>query len=229
MKKSLIKLSAIISLIILAGICYSCTYWSGNSSKAVILSLDDASKDSSDENHQNHSEDFTEEAMEAKKQSGDEDITLKEQGIYIHICGAVHAPGVYQMAVNTRLVDLIEMAGGLTEDAAGDYLNQARMVSDGERIYVPTKDELESLSVLDFVKGDQANNKEASQSNSLININKANKETLMALPGIGQAKADRIIEYRNSNGDFKSIEELMNIPGIKEGLFHQISSYITIN
>ena len=152
--------------------------------------------------------------------------------IYVHVCGAVIDPGVYRIESGARLVNLIELAGGLTGDADGDYINQAMLVEDGQRIYIPTRDEVNSLSEGDnittvYITGDIGENQQDTV--PLIDINQADEEAFMSLPGIGQAKASNIMTYRSKKGKFKTIEELMNIPGIKEGLFQQISSYITVD
>lgn len=161
------------------------------------------------------------------------DLEPEEVEIYAHICGAVVNPGVYQAKVGARVADFIEIAGGLTSDADGDYINQAEIVTDGQRIYIPTKEEVESLDLHDYLQGYrsqgvQTPSEDSVKSQALININEASAEKLMELPGIGQAKANKIIEYRNQHGAFRSTEELMNIPGIKEGLFNQIAAKITV-
>ncbi len=166
--------------------------------------------------------------------------------IYVHVCGAVVHPGVYATAADARIVDVLELAGGLAEEAAGDYLNQAQQILDGQRIYVPTKSEVSSLTAGDHLNGgnyvtggsyvtggNYAAGGEAAvpegKDSSLVNINTADVAQLMTLPGIGQSKADRIIEYRSANGKFKTIEELMKVPGIKEGSFRQISLKISVD
>ena len=146
---------------------------------------------------------------------------------YIHLCGAVRKPAVYRVGAGARLVDVIALAEGLTEAAAGDYINQAMLVADGQRIYIPTKDELKGLSPEEFIVGEVAI-KEEETKQRLVNINRAGAGELMELPGIGEAKAESIIAYRNANGAFTALEELMQVPGIKEGLFGQIVAYITV-
>lgn len=153
----------------------------------------------------------------------------KEQGeavaVFVYICGAVEAPGVYKLDSDSRVYEAIEQAGGVTGTAAGEALNQARLIVDGERIYVPTTEELEKGIVdgsMPEVTGTD-NNTEGK-----ININTALKEELKLLPGIGDAKAGSIVSYRDENGAFQSIEELMMVEGIKEGVFNKIKDNITI-
>lgn len=152
----------------------------------------------------------------------------EEKVIYVHVCGAVVHPGVYAATADARVVDALELAGGLTEEAAGEHLNQAQQILDGQRVYVPTKSEVGSLTAGEFVTGGEAAIQEGGDA-SLVNINTADAARLMTLPGIGQSKADRIIEYRSTNGKFKTIEDLMKVPGIKEGSFRQISSKISVD
>lgn len=145
--------------------------------------------------------------------------------VFVYVCGAVHAPGVYELAENARVYEAIAMAGGLTEGAAGDAVNQARLAADGERIYIPTVEELEKGIVdgsLPEVTGTDA------KTEGKVNINTALKEELKTLPGIGDAKADSIISHRELNGAFQSVEDLMQVEGIKEGVFNKIKDRITV-
>jgi competence protein ComEA len=155
--------------------------------------------------------------------------------IYVHICGAVINQGVYEIEDGSRIIDVIKLAGGLSEEAAGDYVNQAQKITDGQRIYIPTKEETKELSAEEYEKGDTVSPVSESSpaitddTTELININTADKDTLMELPGIGETKATNIIDYRTTNGNFQSNEELINIPKIKEDILKKISQYITIN
>ena len=138
-----------------------------------------------------------------------------EISIYVYVCGHVNQPGVYQLSANSRICDAITLAGGITEDGNGEVLNQAEHMTDGQTLYVPGYDE--------------NYNEQTVQDDGLLNINTAGKEEFMTLPGIGEAKADTIIQYREEHGAFKSVEELMNIPGIKEGVFNKIKSSIKVS
>lgn len=147
--------------------------------------------------------------------------------IYVHICGAVENPGVYKLEAGSRIIDFIQASGGLTLDGDGNYINQAEAAEDGQRIYVPTKAELEALAIDNYITGNEVASE--TEGESVVNINKASEKELMELPGIGEAKAKSIIKYRDTNGKFSKVEDLMNIRGIKEGLFNQISSRISVN
>lgn len=146
--------------------------------------------------------------------SGKDEKTGKT--IFVYVCGAVENPGVYELEEEKRVCDALQAAGGLTKEAAAEELNQAESLSDGQMIKVLTAEEKEKA---------QTEVKEA----GLLNINTASAEELMQLPGIGQSKADAVIAYREEQGGFKTPEELMNISGIKEGVYNKIKDSITVN
>lgn len=147
--------------------------------------------------------------------------------IKVHVCGAVLKPGVYTLSLSARICDAVVAAGGFLDTAAVDYVNQAQKVLDEEQIYIPTQKEVSELPRI-AKKSLDGTNADPSKS-ELVNINKATREELMTLPGLGEAKADMIIKYRESNGPFLSIEDIKNISGIKEGVFSKISDLITTN
>jgi competence protein ComEA len=140
--------------------------------------------------------------------------------VFVYICGAVTNPGVYEMDSGSRICDVLEQAGGFSEEASTTYLNLAEFVSDGQKVYVPTQEEL-TVELL-------AEEETAEAGSGKININTASKEVLVTLPGIGESKADSIIAYRTEHGGFSSIEEIMEIPGIKEAVFSKIKELITV-
>ncbi|HKL80322.1 MAG TPA: helix-hairpin-helix domain-containing protein [Mobilitalea sp.] len=223
MKKKVVITGLSCLIFILAGIFYSCAYQKAEADTSMTTSLEDKSDDIAPVNSELAGE------AESNCLNGSLDGVSY---IFVHVCGSVIEPGVYRVESGARLVDVIELAGGLTSDADGDYINQAMLVEDGQRIYIPTRDEVISLSEGDYITagyiaGDNGDNLQDTV--PLIDINQANEEELMSLPGIGQAKASNIIAYRSKKGKFKTIEELMNIPGIKDGLFQQIASYITVD
>jgi competence protein ComEA len=152
--------------------------------------------------------------------------------IYVHLCGAVKKPDVYKIEENTRLVDVIELAGGLNEDAAGDFVNQASLLEDGQQIYIPTMDEVKEKTPLDYMTSaplpDKSESNNLEKSNSKININTASQEELMTLPGIGEAKAKSIVDYRKTHNGFQSIEDIKNIVGIKDSVFQKIKDFISV-
>lgn len=142
-----------------------------------------------------------------------------EESVFVYVCGAVRNPGVYELEEGARVFEALELAGGVTEHAAPETVDQARVVSDGENIYVPTREEVQKSEAISGTERIE---------NQKININTAGMEELMTLTGIGEAKANSILNYREENGRFESIEEIMDIPGIKEGVFDKIKDDITI-
>ena len=231
MKKKYVVTAITILILVIAGVCYSCTYLDAGASPSLVTSLTESgtglteTKESPAGNAGG--------VIPSDMAEADDTQTLKSMDheiayIYIHLCGAVAKPDVYRIEADARLVDAIALAGGLKEDAAGDYINQAGELEDGERIYIPTKDEVGELDAALYILGDTSGPADNEEADKLVDINRAGAEELMSLPGIGQAKADSIIEYRKRAGKFIKIEELMEIPGIKEGLFKQVSPYITV-
>lgn len=148
----------------------------------------------------------------------------KDGTIFVYVCGAVNAPGVYELKADARIYEAIACAGGVREDAAEESVNQAQPVTDGERIYIPT-DEEAAQGMAEIVQTDPG----SGAADGRVNINTASKEELMTLNGIGESRAESIIRYRESHGAFQSIEELMNVEGIKEGVFHKIQDRITVS
>lgn len=144
--------------------------------------------------------------------------------VFVYVCGAVNAPGVYGLSQDSRVYQAIAMAGGLSADAAGEALNQASLVKDGERVYVPSQSDLEKGIAVEALP---ENTEAQGSKNDKININTCTKEELMTLPGIGSAKADSIISHRETSGPFSTTEELMQIEGIKEGVYNKIKDRIT--
>ena len=163
------------------------------------------------------------EAVEASESLGEE--TLCEM-IYVYVCGCVNAPGVYALKPQSRIYEAIEAAGGMSESAAEDCINLAKKLEDQMQVYVPSREEAAAKTGYPGADGDgDAGN----PADSKININTATAAQLDALPGIGALKADDIVKYREEHGGFASIEELMNIPGIKSGVFDKIKELVTVD
>lgn len=150
----------------------------------------------------------------------DEDIKEPDTAEYIGICvyvvGEVVNPGVYMLKDDARVCDAIDAAGGFTENAAKDYLNLASKISDGEKIVVYSIEQVQ-------------HSEDMSEQSTLVNINTASADKLMTLPGIGQSRANDIIKYREKNGRFETIEDIMKVSGIKEAAFSKIEDLITVN
>lgn len=157
-------------------------------------------------------EEITTEAAETET-TGEE----KAASIWVYVCGEVRDPGVYELPEGSRITDAVEAAGGMTGDAAETYLNLAETLSDGQKIEVPSVEMAEALEEA-----------AAQDTSGLVNLNRATEAELMTLSGIGESKAKEIIRYRESRGGFQKPEDLMNIPGIKEGVFNKIRDQITV-
>lgn len=146
--------------------------------------------------------------------------------IFIYLCGEIKIPGVYELPEGARVFEAVAAAGGFTEDACMEALNQAAILADGMQIYIPTKEEYQNNSVP--IPNAINQTETADKSTGLVNINTATAEELCTLPGIGESRAKEIISYREQNGNFSNIEEIQNVTGIKEGLFSKIRDKITI-
>lgn len=168
--------------------------------------------------------------------------------IWVHVCGEVMEPGVYELPEGTRIAEAILAAGGPTEDAVSEAVNQALKASDGQQIYLPSREEVSRAQAQNqgesgFSKiagnagtagnGDAGSknagpNPDTGADNAKVNLNTADLAELMTLPGIGSAKAESIIAYRNVHGKFKTAGEIKNISGIKDSVFNQIKDRVTV-
>lgn len=215
-----IKVAVLAIIIGVCGILY-CIYKNFNNNNNDITI--DISKQNNTEKQILEKETQTQQTNTSEIVKESELATVNQ--IYVHICGSVNNSGVYMCDSNSRLFEVIELAGGFTQEADETYLNLVEKISDGQRIYVPSKEEVLTGNIENI---SQVNNNQA-QSNiatSLININTASKEQLMTLPGIGEAKALDIISYRSTNGNFKNTEDIKNISGIKESAYSKIKDLI---
>lgn len=143
--------------------------------------------------------------------------------MYVDIKGAVKSPGMYEVSSDMRLLNVIDLAGGLVDSADSQRVNFSQKVSDQMVIYVPTVGE--ELTIVEEV---QSVGTTKDESNSLININQASKEELMQLNGVGEKKAEKIIDYREEHGSFHELQELKNVNGFGEKSFESLEKYITI-
>ena len=156
---------------------------------------------------------------------------LSTKNLFVYVCGAVRCPGVYELAAGARVFEAIEAAGGLEEDADLFSLNQAAPLADGQQLIVLTEEERklqeENASLVGSGAVPEAGGS-AEASDGRININTADAQQLMTLQGIGEKKAKDIIAYREENGPFSSIEEIMNVGGIKSAVFEKIRDAIVV-
>lgn len=169
-------------------------------------------------------------AQVTEQQTDESSATSENTGyVYVYVCGAVKQEGVYRLQEGSRINDALLLAGGLTEDAASGVLNLAEPVQDGQKLYFPTKDELadQQNALRDGAYTDSQIDSSGEQTQK-IDINTADKEQLMTLSGIGEAKAESIIRYRAEHGNFAQIEDITNVDGIGESLFQKIKEYIYV-
>lgn len=143
------------------------------------------------------------------------------ESVFVYVCGAVKLPGVYELPVGSRVYQAIDAAGGMTEDALPEGINQALVLRDEDRIFVPDSNETETVMGSSIGSVD-------TEENGKINLNTATAEELMTLSGIGAARADAILKYREEHGAFSSTEEIMNVQGIKEGTYSKIKDEIVV-
>ncbi len=154
-------------------------------------------------------------------QSYNETETITKRYVPVHLDGAVARPGVYYVEDDSILDEVIQEAGGLLPEADVTYINLAMKIDANIKIYVPRKGE----SFIDII---QSNKRSSSKKNMFVDINRANMEELETLPGVGPSTAEAIINFREENGPFKTIEDLMLVPGIKEGRFERMKDRLRV-
>ena len=162
--------------------------------------------------------------------------------IYVDVCGAVANPGVFQLAAGSRVFQAIEAAGGYLPEAVQNCVNRAGVLTDGQQLYILTQEEMERQGLdpaemagasdgqMNGSAGTGQNTGIAAQAqqDNRININTADETQLITLTGIGATRAQAIIAYRQENGPFAAIEDIMNVQGIKEGTFAKIKDEIVV-
>ena len=155
-----------------------------------------------------------------------EDEEVEE--IIVHITGEVNKPGIVVLKSNSRIADAINEAGGATKEADLNQINLAYILEDGQKIYIPNKNE--KIDEDEYITEGNGNNigNNSQKEGEKVNINEAMQTELEELPGIGPSLASRIIEYREQNGDFKKIEELQNVKGIGDAKYDDIKDKVTV-
>jgi len=164
---------------------------------------------------------------------------IQQNKIVIHIAGEVVNDGVFELNEGSRVVDAVNIAGGLTENADVSKINLAYILSDEMKIYIPNKNEREkegnyyeeNREYISNGSGDnviERDKEESKGENVLININKATQTELETLPGIGPSTALKIIKYREENGNYSSIEDIKNVSGIGDSKFNNIKDLICV-
>ena len=200
-----------------------------NTSDSGGLTGSDSGKDTLDADADNESEAVS-------------DKEMQQAMIYVDVCGAVANPGVFQLAAGSRVFQAIEAAGGYLPEAALTCVNRAGVLTDGQQLYILTQEEMErqGLDPAEMAKASdgQMNGSAGTgqntgmaaqvQQDNRININTADEAQLTTLTGIGATRAQAIIAYREENGPFAAIEDIMNVQGIKEGTFAKIKDEIVV-
>ena len=156
-----------------------------------------------------------------------------EEKVVVHVIGEVNNPGVVTLPEGSRIIDAINKAGGKTEEADLSKINLAFIVEDGTQIYIPRINEnLNQVNLISDGAGIGViindSNLEENGVEVKVNINTANKEKLETLPGIGETTAQKIIDYRETNGKFKTIEDIKNVSGIGEAKYESLKDKITV-
>ena len=190
-------------------------------------------------------------SLAAEEETGSgEPVTVAS--IYVHVCGQVMTPGVYLLSEGSRVWDAVETAGGLSPEAVSEAVNLAMMVADGSKVTIPNATEAKESGFRWYEtdggraltiggaavggsydlgqEGDVGSGSGGNDgiSDRRVDINRADVAALMTIPGIGQTRAEAIVAYRETRGPFGSIEEIMQVTGIKEGLFASMKEYITV-
>lgn len=176
------------------------------------------------------SEDLPADEIQREKEEVSSGKTEKDQEtewIYVDVCGAVRTPGVYKLPAGSRIFQAIEMAGGISGEAMVESVNQAGILEDGQQIRIYTKKEAEEFNKEQALT--EKNSTLPGGEKGKVNINQADKSALMTLTGIGETRAEAILAYREANGGFSAIEDLMQVEGIKAKTYEKLKDEITVN
>ncbi len=152
----------------------------------------------------------------------------KTKNIIAHICGGVKSPGVYTLPENSRVKDFIDAAGGASKDGIIDAINLARIVRDGEKIVIPQTGKTSACNETGGTGSEPVPQISPEENKGKIDINTGTLADLDSIPGIGPVIAQRIIDHRNTNGNFKSVEDIKEVKGIGEKTFEKIKDYIEV-
>lgn len=149
---------------------------------------------------------------------------MQKNEIVVHVAGAVKNPGVYRLEEGMRIEDAIQKAE-ITETADADALNRAALLTDGQKIVVPFLEETHTINQQEMPT---ASDSPSAGQNAKVNLNQATAVQLMELPGIGEVKANAIIRYRQENGGFQNIDELLMVNGIGSAIYAQIAELVAV-
>lgn len=209
--KKIILYSILLIIVIIVGI-FLIYIEENNKNKGDIIEQINEENNNIETNNKNNIEDSIENNTENET----------ENKIVIHIIGQVVNPGIVKIKEGARVIDVIEKAGGVLEEADLTKINLAYILEDGEKIYIPSVNDKEE----EYISSNNGENK--SQEKLMVNINTATQAQLEKLPGIGASIATRIINHRKENGKFQDVTEIKNVSGIGESKFNNIKNYICI-
>lgn len=237
-----LKVPAIVICMLAAGICYSCggqpdcAVDSGN--EGIVMDLGDSGQPDSEEHGSGKPD--SGQSGSGKPDSGQSGPGKPDSGqidsgqpdstqpsaamVYVHVCGEVGQPGVYGLPEGSRVYEAVEAAGGIMDGGAADYLNLAETLRDGMKLEVPSESQVKEWEA----QGIKPAADPEAKTRSMVNLNTATREELMSLRGIGESRAEDIIRYRETYGGFQSIEDIMNVSGIKDAAFEKIKDSITV-
>lgn len=204
----------------------------------LLITIYNIAKENEDFELENFEEEFLNENQESITEEQNivgKTKVVEEKQIAIHITGEVKRKGLIYLEEGARIMDAIEKAGGATQNANLDNINLAYILQDGQKVYIPNKNEkIETKEYItensgeNVVIGEQNETKNMKGASDKVNINTANQTELETLPGIGPSLAQRIIEYRETNGNFKKKEDIQQVKGIGNSKYANIKEYISI-
>lgn len=216
-----------------------------NEGEAGVADNDEANQGASDKAPSDKALSEDKASKEEKEALADKAADLKDDAshvpdtVMVYVCGAVLCEGVYELPSGSRVVDAIKAAGGFMQDADTEFVNQALVLEDGVKIKIPTVEEslkakgsepdTEAITGSDSagISG-MTSDASATSEGSKVNINTASEAELCTIPGIGPGRAKNIIAYREENGKFGTIDDIMKVSGIKDKFFSKIKDHITV-
>ncbi|MCL2136568.1 MAG: helix-hairpin-helix domain-containing protein [Coriobacteriia bacterium] len=244
-------------VVLLVAAIYLAWSYINNNSNIVKLDTNATSHNSLEDNDTDTSQDALPNNGLTVQEAATPDMSSASTGlsVYVHISGAVNKAGVVCLPIGSRLIDGVDCCGGLSDDAAPDYINLAALLIDGTHLYIPSQSDIEALRSQGLVPEQQLMNgfdwnDTSSQANQSLNgaseqghtsipndsgqasvfpidINSADQTALQTVPGIGPVTAQRIIDYRTQHGRFNSLEDLLLISGIGEKRLADFRPYLT--
>lgn len=219
-KRNVIILCLCASIFLCACAAKEVVMLNAESGEINCTSIEDEQLNSFDENLQ----DYNLANKETENEILNERQDLKQENyVYVYITGEILHPGVYQLVEDARIYEVLVEAGGYTPEADESACNLAGKVSDGMQIHIPNRENSEDKR--EIIIGGLQTTEETSEK---INLNEASLSGLTDIPGIGTVKAEAIIAYREQYGPFQSIEDIMQVEGIKNGTYEKIKEYIDV-